>query len=56
MLRKLTVTSFVMLIDEQHRQARVLVALLVSILFLSLEIWVQPFRRGEDNWRSSSRT
>lgn len=44
-LRKLTVTSFVMLIDEQHTQARVLVALLVSILFLSLEIWVQPFRR-----------
>ena len=49
-LRKLTVTSFVMLIDEQHAGARVLVALLVSILFLSLEIWVQPFRRDEDNW------
>ena len=60
---QLTVTSFVMLIDEQHTQARVLVALLISILFLSLEIWVQPFRRIEDNWlahisnsRSSSRT
>ena len=47
-LRKLTVTSFVILIDEQHAQARVLVALLVSILFLSLETWVQPFRRRTD--------
>jgi len=49
-LRKLTVTSFVMLIDEEHEQARVLLALLVSIIFLSLEIWVQPFRRIADNW------
>jgi len=49
-LRKLTVTSFVMLIDELHEQARVLVALLLSILFLSLEMWVQPFRRIVDNW------
>ena len=49
-LRKLTLTCFVLLIDERLEEARTLVALLVSILFLSLQMATQPFRRSEDNW------
>jgi|EP00966_Prymnesium_polylepis_P016638 hypothetical protein len=38
-----------MLIGEDFEQARVLVALLVSIAFLVVHLSVKPLRRSEDN-------
>ena len=46
--RKLALTGWVMLIDEDFEQARVLIALLVSIIFLALHLVVRPLRRAED--------
>ncbi|KAL1527507.1 hypothetical protein AB1Y20_008897 [Prymnesium parvum] len=48
MCRKLVLTGWVLLIPEKSEQARVLVALLVSILFLSLHLAAKPHRRPED--------
>jgi hypothetical protein len=48
MCRKLTLTGWVLLIKEESEQARVLVALLVSITFLSLHLSIKPLRRSDD--------
>eukprot|EP00966_Prymnesium_polylepis_P045756 1059373-Prymnesium_polylepis.1 len=48
--RKLTLTGWVLLIGEETEQARVLVALLVSIAFLTLQLAVQPYRKKEDTF------
>jgi hypothetical protein len=45
MCRKLTLVGWVLLISEDFEQARVLVALLVSILFLLLHLSIRPLRR-----------
>ena len=45
MCRKLTLTGWVLLIGEESEQARVLVALLVSITFLATQLAVKPLRR-----------
>jgi hypothetical protein len=45
MIRKLTLTGAVLLIGEESEQARVLVALLVSIAFLALHLSIKPMRR-----------
>ena len=42
------VPGWVLLINEDSEQARVLVALLVSITFLSLHLTIKPIRRAED--------
>jgi len=48
MLRKLTLTGAVVLISEEFEQARVLVAILVSVMFLALRLTIKPFQRTED--------
>jgi len=48
MCRKLTLTGWVLLISEEFEQARVLVALLVSIMFLAFHFAVKPLKRTED--------
>ena len=45
MCRKLALTGWVLLIGEESEQARVLVALLVSIAFLALHLSIKPLRR-----------
>ena len=45
MCRKLTLTGWVLLIDEGAEQARTLVALMVSIGFLALHLFFMPFKR-----------
>ena len=45
MCRKLTLTGWVLMIRGESEQARVLVALLVSLVFLSLHLSVRPLRR-----------
>ena len=45
MCRKLTMTGWVLMIEEDAEHARVLVALLVSIVFLALELVVDPLKR-----------
>ena len=45
MCRKLTLTGFVLLIGEQSEQARVLVALLVCIVCLTLRLSIKPLER-----------
>ena len=41
--------GWVLLIGEESEQARILVALLVSIAFLSIQLSVYPLRRPVDN-------
>ena len=48
MVRKLTLTGAVLLIGAEFEQARVLVALLTSITFLTLHLAIKPLRRSED--------
>ena len=45
MCRKLTLTGAVLLIGEQFEQARVLVALLVSIAFITMHLAIGPLKR-----------
>jgi hypothetical protein len=45
MCRKLALTGWVLLLEEEYEQARALVALLVSIAFLALHLSVQPMKR-----------
>jgi hypothetical protein len=45
MCRKLTMTGWVLMVKEDAEHARVLVALLVSIVFLVLELVVNPLKR-----------
>eukprot|EP00966_Prymnesium_polylepis_P007010 161696-Prymnesium_polylepis.1 len=45
MFRKLALTGIVMRIGERYEQFRVLVALLISITFLSLHLSINPIRR-----------
>ena len=45
MCRKLTLTGWVLLIGEDFEQARVLVALIVSIFFLTMHLSYKPLRR-----------
>jgi hypothetical protein len=51
MVRKLTVTGWVLLISEQSELARVLVALLITIAFQALHFAVKPFKRYSARWR-----
>ena len=44
MCRKLTLTGWVLLISEEAEQARVNVALLVSIIFIVLRLSLKPLR------------
>ena len=46
MLRKLTLTGFVLLIPEEHELSRALAALLISQLFLNLQWALKPFKRS----------
>ena len=48
MCRKLTLVGWVLLIGDEAELARILVALLVSTVFLALHLGVKPFRRAED--------
>eukprot|EP00966_Prymnesium_polylepis_P304929 7045110-Prymnesium_polylepis.1 len=48
MCRKLTLCGWVLLISEEYEQGRALVALLVSIAFLTIRLSVKPLRRVED--------
>ena len=48
MCRKITLTGWVLLIDEGAEQARVLVALLSSITFLAIHLSIKPFLRYAD--------
>ena len=50
MLRKLTLTGAVILIPDSSEHARVLVALLTSILFLCLQLALKPFQHVALNW------
>ena len=45
MFRKLFLTGFVLLIDEGSEQARILVAILVSVTFLALQLTIRPHKR-----------
>jgi hypothetical protein len=45
MCRKLTLTGWVLLISERAEQARVLVAILVSVGFLTLRLSIKPLLR-----------
>ena len=45
MCRKLTLTGWVLLIDDDAEQARVLVALLVSMAIFGLRLSIRPLRR-----------
>ena len=45
MCRKLALTGWVLLIEEAFEQARVLVALLVSVTFIALRLTIQPLKR-----------
>ncbi|KAL1496398.1 hypothetical protein AB1Y20_016353 [Prymnesium parvum] len=47
MCRKLALTGWVLFVEEKHEQARVLVALIVSISFLALRMNVRPTLRPE---------
>ncbi|KAL1525655.1 hypothetical protein AB1Y20_020505 [Prymnesium parvum] len=47
MCRKLALTGWVLFVEEEHEQARVLVALIVSISFLALRMNVRPTLRPE---------
>jgi len=48
MCRKLALTGWVLLIKEESEQARVLVALLVSVAFVALTLSIKPCKRTED--------
>jgi len=48
MCRKLTMTGWVLMVKEDAEHARVLVALLVSIVFLVLELVVNPLKRMDN--------
>eukprot|EP00966_Prymnesium_polylepis_P026961 623625-Prymnesium_polylepis.1 len=45
MMRKLALTGWVLLIEEDAVQARVLVALVVSVVFLTLQLTIKPLKR-----------
>jgi 4-amino-4-deoxy-L-arabinose transferase-like glycosyltransferase len=46
---RMCLLGWVLLIGEESEQARILVALLVSITFLSFLLSVKPLRRPEDS-------
>jgi len=48
MCRKLALTGWILLIGENFEQARVLVAICVSIAFQAIHLSIQPLRRAED--------
>jgi len=48
MCRKLALTGWVLVIDERYGMLRVLVALLISTLFLTLRLTVKPLKRNDD--------
>ena len=48
MVRKLTLTGFLLL--QGSEQGRVLIALMLSLCWLTLHNVCMPYRRGEDNW------
>jgi hypothetical protein len=59
MCRKLTLVGWVTLVEEEFEQLRVLIALLISITFLTMHFAVKPFKRcvsGFEVCRSFSRT
>ena len=49
MLRKIVLTGAVLIVPERNEQARVLVALLLSVSFLTLQLIIKPLRRAEDD-------
>ena len=53
--RKLALTGWTVLINEENELARVVVALLTSLLFLAVHTSIRPFRRcawprGDSTW------
>uniref|UniRef100_A0A7S4F8J4 Uncharacterized protein n=1 Tax=Chrysotila carterae TaxID=13221 RepID=A0A7S4F8J4_CHRCT len=50
LLRKLTLTGVPLLITDSQETARVILALLVSLVFLVVSLVAQPFKRNVDNW------
>eukprot|EP00966_Prymnesium_polylepis_P152330 3518354-Prymnesium_polylepis.1 len=46
--RKLILTGFLMVIDEESEQCRILVALFTSVGFLALQLSIKPYKRPED--------
>ena len=48
MCRKLTLTGWVLLINEEYEQARVLAALLASVTFMVLHFAIKPHGRPAD--------
>ena len=44
MLRKISLTGFVLVISEDFEHLRVLVALVISITSLVLQLGIKPFR------------
>ena len=49
MCRKLALTGWLLLIPEDFEKARVLAAILISVVFLSLHLAFKPLRRAEDS-------
>eukprot|EP00966_Prymnesium_polylepis_P004455 102562-Prymnesium_polylepis.1 len=49
MSRKLILTGWVLLIREDFEQARVVLALLVSVAFLAVRLTVRPVRRADNS-------
>ena len=45
MMRKLVLTGWVLLINEENELARVIIALLVSLFYLGMHASVKPYRR-----------
>ena len=48
--RKLTLTGFILMVPTQSEQGRVLIAISVSLFFLTLQLICRPFRSSADNW------
>ena len=54
LLRKLTLTGFVLLINEEHDLARALVAVLISLIFFAGQWAMKPFKRSLNNWLAAA--
>eukprot|EP00966_Prymnesium_polylepis_P191504 4437966-Prymnesium_polylepis.3 len=50
MLRKLTLNGAVLLLPESLFLGRVLIAAMVSMTYLSLQVFIQPYKNPEDNF------
>ena len=45
MCRKLTLTGWVLVVAENHEELRLLVAILVTVAFLSVHLTIRPHKR-----------